>query len=76
MRKWLKQLFCKHKYSIAGKLLYKGFTTYFMECMICGKRHVVKDGAISYAGQTKKLINMWIKKEIEINFDKEEKNEG
>lgn len=40
-----------------------------MECQICGKRHVVFDNSVQYAQQTKKLINMWKKKEIEINFE-------
>lgn len=73
MQKWLKQLFCNHKYTIAGTIEYKG-TTYFMECMLCGKRKVLKDGALSYSKQLRTLMKMWKKGEIEIDFSKEEKD--
>ena len=73
MKDFFKKLFCKHKYSVAGTIEYKG-TTYFMECMICGKRNVLKDGCLSYSKQLRTLMKMWKKGEIEIDFDKEEKD--
>ena len=73
MKKFLEQLLCKHKYTLAGTVEYKG-KTYFMECMLCGKRKVVKDGELSYSKQLRTLMNMWKKGEIEIDFDKEEKD--
>lgn len=74
MKDFFKKLFCKHKYSVAGTIKYKGYITYFAECMICGKRNVLKDGALSYSKQLKTIMKMWKKGEIEIDFDKEEKD--
>lgn len=70
MKSFLKRLFCKHKYSVAGTIEYKG-TTYFLECMLCGKRKVLKDGELSYSKQLRTLMNMWKKGEVEINFGRE-----
>ena len=53
MKKWLRQLLCKHEYSVAGTILFKGHTICFLECMRCGKRK----------------FRMWKKKEIEIDFE-------
>ena len=75
MKKFLEQLLCKHKYSVAGTIEYKG-STYFLECMLCGKRKVVKDGSLTYSKQLKTLINMWKKREIEIDFEGTSKDEG
>lgn len=75
MQKWLKKLLCKHKYSVAGTILFKGRETYFLECLNCGKRRVLKSGGLIYSKQLKDIMRMWKRNEIEINFD-EEKNEG
>lgn len=69
MKKFLEQLLCKHEYSVAGTILFKGHTTYFLECMKCGKRKVLKSGSLSYSRQLKDVFRMWKKKEIEINFE-------
>lgn len=70
MKEWLKQLLCKHKYTVAGTILFKGYTTYFLECTTCGKRKVVKSSNVSYSKQLKDIFKMWKNKEVEINFEK------
>lgn len=69
MKKWLKQFLCKHEYTVAGTILFKGYVTYFLECMRCGKRKVLKSSSLSYSRQLKDVFRMWKKKEIEINFE-------
>jgi hypothetical protein len=69
MKEWLKQLLCKHKYEVAGTIWFKGDATYFLECMICGKRKIVKSSNLSYSKQLKDIFKMWKNKEIEINFE-------
>ena len=69
MKKWLRQFLCKHRYTVAGTILFKGYTTYFLECMTCGKRKVVKDFSVSYSRQLKDIFRMWKKRETEINFE-------
>lgn len=69
MKEWLKQLLCKHKYTVAGTILFKGYTTYFLECMTCGKRKVMKSSNVSYSKQLKDVFKMWKNKEVEINFE-------
>ena len=49
MQEWLKKLLCKHKYSVAGTILFKGRETYFLECLNCGKRRVLKSGGLLYS---------------------------
>ena len=69
MKEWLKQFLCKHRYTVAGTILFKGYATYFLECMTCGKRKVVKSSSVSYSKQLKDIFKMWKNKEVEINFE-------
>ena len=69
MKKFLEQLLCKHKYTVAGTILFKGYTTYFLECMTCGKRKIMKSSDLVYSKQLKDIFKMWKNKEIEIDFE-------
>lgn len=69
MKKWLRQLLCKHEYSVAGTILFKGHTICFLECMRCGKRKILKSCTLPYSRQLKDIFRMWKKKEIEIDFE-------
>lgn len=70
MKEWLEQLLCKHKYKVAGTILFKGYSTYFLECMTCGKRKVLKSSDVYYSRQLKDIFKLWKNKEVEINFEK------
>ena len=70
MKEWLEQLLCKHKYKVAGTILFKGYSTYFLECMTCGKRKVLKSSNVYYSRQLKDIFKLWKNKEVEIDFEK------
>ena len=72
MKTFLKQLFCKHEYTVIGIIEAQGYFTYFIECKFCGKRKVIKSSMLVYSKQLRTLINMWKKHEIEINFEEKE----
>ena len=69
MKEWLKQFLCRHKYTVVGTILFKGYSTYFLECMTCGKRKVVESSNVSYSKQLKEIFKMWKNKEVEVNFE-------
>ena len=69
MKKWLRQFLCKHEYTVVGTILFKGYVTYFLECMRCGKRKIVKSSYVLYSKQLKDIFKMWKNKEVEINFE-------
>lgn len=69
MREWLEQLLCKHKYGVVGTILSKGYSTYFLECTICGKRKVLESSNVSYSRQLKDIFKLWKNKEVEIDFE-------
>lgn len=83
IKEFFERLFCKHKYKIdVVKHKYTGndgnskeACTYFLECTKCGRRKVVPAGWMTYSSQTKELFRLWKRREIEVDFDEENKNE-
>lgn len=77
----IKQLFCKHTYSVMGTipctyvLNSKEYPTdvTFLECVLCKKRTTLMKDKFYYSKSILKLINLWKKHQLEIDF---EKNKG
>lgn len=75
----IKQLFCKHKYSVIGKIhctyqkninSKKIYTdVVFLECILCNKRTVLMENKFYYTESMLKLINLWQKHQLEIDFE-------
>lgn len=77
---FLKQLFCKHKYSYVGDADCTFETdsgqivempAFFHECKKCGKRIVLKNEDCFYTKTFLNQIKLWQKRQIEFNFEKE-----
>ena len=83
MFKFIKQLFCKHKYEYKGvwKCTFK-YTEkdkaslvpiHFFECSKCGKRKIIKESDNFYNSDIVNIAKLWLKDEIDIDFSVNDK---
>jgi len=77
MFEFLKRLFCKHNYGMVGTwsctYSYNGkketpVPVYFFECTKCHARKVIKDSDMYYTTHISKLIRLWLKGQIIVDF--------
>lgn len=78
MTKFIKQLFCNHKYNYLGHLKYyfvwddgtrTVIPTKFLECSKCGKRKIIRDDKFYYKETQLKIFKLWLKGQIELEMD-------
>lgn len=73
----IKELFCNHKYKVAGSIpfTYQIDSTKFpadatfLECLLCKKRITLMQDKSYYGKGILKLINLWKKHQLEIDFE-------
>lgn len=78
MNKFIKQLFCNHKYNYLGHREYyfiwdDGTRMFiparFFECSKCGKRKIIRSDEIYYKETWLKMFKLWLKGQVEIELE-------
>lgn len=73
----IKQLFCKHRYSVVGVIPSTSLIdskkidadVTFLECPLCKKRTVLRLSKYCYSEAMLKLIKLWQKHQLGIDFE-------